>query len=64
MVEIIAKDEIVAVDGRFGRETEGNAVLVTGSGVLWEGEVGGCGWGVSREAAVVLVGRFSRYSTL
>ena len=54
MVEVIAEDEVVAVDGGFGREAEGDAVLVVGFAVFGEGEVGGGGGGGVWEAAVGL----------
>jgi hypothetical protein len=56
VVEVITKDEIVTIYGLFGREAEGDAVLVARFGVLREGEVRGCGWGGAREATVVLGG--------
>jgi hypothetical protein len=56
MVEVITKDEIVTIYGLFRREAESDTVLVARFGVLREGEVGGCGWGGSWEATVVLGG--------
>ena len=54
MVEIIAEDEVVAIDGLLGSEAESDAILVAGLGVRWEGEVGRCWRGVEGEASVVL----------
>jgi len=54
MVEVIAEDEVVAVNGRFWREAEGDAILVVGFAMFGEGEVGGRGGRGVWEAAVGL----------
>lgn len=54
MVEVVAEDEVVGVDGGLGREAEGDAVLVSVFVVGGEGEVGGGGGGGAREAGVGL----------
>ena len=54
MIEIVSKDEIVAVYALLGNEGEGDAVLVVGFAVGGCGEVGGCGGRGGGEAAVVL----------
>lgn len=60
VVKVVAEDEVVAVDGRLGREAEGDAVLVLVLRVRLEVEVGGRGRGGLGQAAVglasVLVG--------
>ena len=48
MVEVVAEDEGGPWNGGVGTKGEGDAVLVgfVGGG----GEVGGCGWGIWRQA--------------
>lgn len=54
MVEVVAEDEVVGVNGGFGREAEGDTVLVAALVVRGEREVGGGVWGGFGEAAVFL----------
>jgi hypothetical protein len=54
MLEIIAKDQVVSGDGRFGCEAETDAILVFVCVVRWEGKVWTCGGRTTGEAVVVL----------
>lgn len=48
MVEVVAEDDIVAVQRLLEREGEGDAVAVVNVGGV--GEVGGCGGGTFRKS--------------
>jgi hypothetical protein len=48
VVEVIAEDDMVAVERLLGRERKGDRVTVVG--VLWGGKIGRGFWGILGEA--------------